>query len=166
LYLHTETSNAFGGFYIPRLLKAVGLDSSRVIIPDVEQMRVGFPEEYMAGIYYASDVLLGASMGEGFQVPLIEAAACGLRQIAGNWTAPVDLVSPDSWLVDGQPWWHEAHQAWWNIPSIGSIVESLKLAYEAPRGTSDVSIEWSKQFDVEVVWRDRWMPFLQEYFAN
>jgi glycosyltransferase involved in cell wall biosynthesis len=166
LYLHTETSNAFNGFYIPRLLKAVGLDSSRVIIPDVEQMRIGFPDEYMAGIYSASDVLLGASMGEGFQVPLIEASACGLRQIASNWTAPPDLVSPDSWLVDGQPWWHEAHTAWWHVPSISSIVDALQLAYDAPRGPSEIALEWSKQFDVEVVWRDRWMPFLQEYFAN
>jgi hypothetical protein len=166
LYIHTEPSNAFGGYYLPRLLKACGLDSSCVIMPDTEQLRIGFPDEYMAGIYTASDVLLGASMGEGFQVPLIEAASCGLRQIAGNWTAPMDLVSPDSWLVDGQPWWHDAHQAWWNMPSIGSIVEALKLAYDAPRGTSEVAIEWSKQFDVEVVWRDHWMPLLREYFAS
>lgn len=164
LYLHTEPTNAFGGFYLPRLLKAVGLDSDCVIMPHLEQLRVGFPDEYMAGIYTASDVLLGASMGEGFQVPLIEAASCGLRQIAGNWTAPVDLVSPDSWLVDGQPFWHDAHQAWWNMPSVASIADALKLAYEAERGVSEVALEWSKQFDVEVVWRDHWMPFLKDYF--
>jgi len=146
-------------------LKACGLDNKSVIIPDTEQLRIGFPDNYMAGIYTASDVLLGASMGEGFQVPLIEAASCGTRQIASNWTAPQDLVSPDSWLVDGQPFWHDAHSSWWSMPSIGSIVGALKQAYDAPRGTSEVAIEWSKQFEVETVWRDYWMPFWREYFG-
>jgi glycosyltransferase involved in cell wall biosynthesis len=118
LYLHTEPSNAFGGFLVPRLLKAIGLDAESVIMPNVQELRLGFDDKYMAGVFTASDVLLGASMGEGFQVPLIEAAACGTRQIASSWTAPMDLASPDSFLVGGQPWWHEAHQSWWQIPSI------------------------------------------------
>jgi len=166
LYLHTEPSNAFGGFLIPRLIKAVGLDASSVIMPNVQELRLGFSDQYMAGVFTASDVLLGASMGEGFQVPLIEAAACGTRQIASAWTAPMDLASPDSFLVDGQPWWHEAHQSWWQIPSINSVAKALEMAYEADRGTSAVSIAHAQQFNVEVVWRDYWMPFLRNYFAS
>jgi hypothetical protein len=135
-------------------------------MPNVQELRLGFSDQYMAGVFTASDVLLGASMGEGFQVPLIEAAACGTRQIASAWTAPVDLASPDSFLVDGQPWWHEAHQSWWQIPSIASIAKALEMAYEAGRGTSAASIAHAQQFNVEVVWRDHWMPFLRDYFKG
>ena len=78
----------------------------------------------------------------------------------------MDLASPDSWLVDGQPWWHEAHQSWWQIPSIQSVVKALEMAYESERGTSQVSIDWAQQFNVEVVWRHHWMPFLKDYFAK
>jgi hypothetical protein len=40
------------------------------------------------------------------------------------------------------------------------------LAYQAPRGVSQASIEFAKQFDVERVWGWYWMPFLREYFAS
>lgn len=165
LYLHTEPSNAFGGFIIGRLLKAIGLDPESVIMPNTQELRLGFSDQYMAGVFTASDVLLGASMGEGFQVSLIEAAACGLRQIASSWTAPMDLVSPDSFLVGGQPWWHEGHQSWWQIPSIASVTKALEMAYEADRGVSAVSVAHAQQFNVEVVWRDYWLPFLRGYFG-
>jgi len=104
-------------------------------------------------------------MGEGFQVPLIEAAACGTRQIASAWTAPAEVASPDSFLVDGQPWWHEAHQSWWQIPSINSIAKALEMAYEADRGVSAPSIAHAQQFNTEVVWRDHWLPFLKKQFS-
>jgi hypothetical protein len=67
-------------------------------------------------------------------------------------------------LLAGKPWWHEAHQSWWQVPSIGSIVEALRLAYEAERGVSAASVAHAQQFNVEVVWRDHWHPFLKGYF--
>jgi len=77
----------------------------------------------------------------------------------------MDLASPDSFLVDGQPWWHEAHQSWWQIPSINSVAKALEMAYEADRGTSAESIAHAQQLNVEGVWRDHWMPFLRNHFA-
>jgi hypothetical protein len=41
-------------------------------------------------------------------------------------------------------------------------VNGLKLAYEQPRGTSQVSIEFASQFDNERVWRWYWEPFIRE----
>lgn len=51
----------------------------------------GFPEEHIARIYAASDALLAVSIGEGFGVPILEAQACGIPVIVGDWTAPEDL---------------------------------------------------------------------------
>jgi hypothetical protein len=38
------------------------------------------------------------------------------------------------------------------------------MAHDAPRGVDDEAREFAKQFDVEVVWRDKWLPFFQDYF--
>jgi hypothetical protein len=49
---------------------------------------------------------------------------------------------------------------------IQSIVDALKLAYDAERGTSESAIEFAKQFDVEKVWNDYWLPFWRSRFDN
>jgi glycosyltransferase involved in cell wall biosynthesis len=166
LYIHSEPSNAFGGFNIPQLLRAVGLDNESVIILDQNINRVGYPSEYLAAIYTASDVMLQVTYGEGFGVPVVEAQACGTRVITSNWAATQDLAGPDSFLVDGQPFWDEPQAAFYHIPNIGSIVNALKLAYDAPRGVSVANIDFAKEFDVDRVFNWYWMPFLRSYFAN
>ena len=165
LYIHSEPSPVFGGFNIPQLLKAVGLSEEFVRILNSDVNRVGYPAEFLAGVYTASDVMLQVSYGEGFGVPVVEAQACGARVITSNWAATQDLAGPDSFLVDGQPFWDEPQASFYHIPNIGSIVNALTLAYDAPRGRSKANIDFAKQFDVDQVWNWYWMPFLREYFA-
>ena len=164
LYLHMEASNAYGGFVIPRLLKAVGLPPEAVTIADSNQLRTGYPVETMAAIYTASDVLLMPSLGEGFGIPLVESQSCGTPVLTGSWTAMADLAGPSSWILAGQPLWDETQGAFYQIPLISSIVEGLKLAYEAPRGVDEESREFAKEFDVERVWQHKWLPFWKDYF--
>lgn len=164
LYLHMEATAAFGGFDIPALLSSVGLDDKTVTVADSATLRTGYPQEQLAALYTASDVLLNATMGEGFGVTTIEAQACGTRVITSGWTASQDLGGPDSWLVDGQPFYDEPQKSWYNIPLIGSLVSALELAHEAPRGISLDSIKFAKQFDVETLWTKHWLPFFKDYF--
>ena len=165
LYLHTDPSPITGGFDLGVLLKAVGIPQDKVTIANREQLRVGYPQEQLAAIYTASDVLLATSYGEGFGVPKLEAMACGTRVIASNWAACPDLVSEDSFLVSGEPFWDSPQTAFFQIPSIGSIVSALQQAYEAERGFSTVARKFALQFDVDTVWDEYWMPFLKDYFA-
>lgn len=165
LYLHMEPSNAFGGFRIPHLLRAVGLSDERVRIANPHELRTGYPTKDLAAIYTASDVLLAPSYGEGFGVPIIEAAACGTRQVTSSWTATADIASPDSFLIEGQPFWDESQQAWYKIPLIGSIVPALEQAYQMPREQSEESLEWAQQFDADRVWAQSWLPFFEERFG-
>jgi glycosyltransferase involved in cell wall biosynthesis len=166
LYLHMEPAPIMGGFSIDLLLRAVGLPPESVTIADSSQLRVGYPTESLAAIYTASDVLLAATYGEGFGVPVIEAQACGTRVITSNWAATQDLVGEDSYLVDGQPFWNEGQKAFFHIPSIGSIVSALELAYNAERGFSAASRKFALDFDVETVWDKHWLPFFRERFGS
>jgi hypothetical protein len=43
-------------------------------------------------------------------------------------------------------------------------VKALDQAYNAERGTSQQAIDFAKQFDVEKVWNESWMPFLRELY--
>ena len=164
LYLHSEPSAVFGGFNIPNLLRACGLSDEFVRVLNTDVNRTGYPEEFLAGVYTASDVMLQVSYGEGFGVPVVEAQACGTRVITSSWAATQDLAGPDSFLVDGQPFWDEPQQSFYNVPNIGSIVNALQLAYDAPRGVSKASIDFAKEFDVERVWTWYWLPFLRDFF--
>ncbi len=164
LYLHTEPSPVFGGFNIPQLLRAVGLSEEFVRILNSDVNRVGYPAEFLAGVMTASDVGLQVSYGEGFGVPALEFQACGTRVIVSNWAASPDLAGPDSFLVDGQPFWDEPQASFYHIPNISSIVQALSLAYDAPRGLSKASVDFAKDFDADRVFNWYWMPFLREYF--
>jgi glycosyltransferase involved in cell wall biosynthesis len=168
LYLHMDPRPMLGGADIQALLESVNLGPDNVSVADPDQLMIGYPQRTLAAIYTASDVFLGASYGEGFNVPLIEAQACGTPVITSSWTAPKDLAGPTSSLVDGQPWWNIKQQAYWQIPMIGSIVQALsdmRGKWEGPR-VDHASIEFAKQFHVETVWQQYWMPFLRDYFAN
>lgn len=160
LYIHADPTSPHGGFNLLDLATACGIPKDNLIFPNLIDLRYGFEQEDMAGFYSAMDVLLTTSYGEGFGIPTIEAQACGTRVIGSNWAATADLVSEDSWLVDGQPFWDEAQKSWFQIPSVPSIYKALKLAYEAPRGPSQQAIDFAAQFDVETVWEKHWLPVL------
>jgi hypothetical protein len=97
---------------------------------------------------------------------VVEAQACGTRVITSSWAASPDLAGEDSFLVAGQPFWDEPQQSFYNIPHIPSIIEALREAYKMPRGTSLVSVDFAKQFDVDLVWNWYWLPFLRDRFYS
>lgn len=160
LYIHSEPGRAYGGFHLPNLIKAVGLPQDAVLFPDPVKFKYGYSTEEMAGLYSGMDVLLHASYGEGFGVPAIEAQACGVRVIGANWAATPDLLSEDSWTVDGQPFWDEAQSSFFMIPLVPSLVSALEQA-NANRGFSQTAVDFAKQFDIETVWENYWKPFLK-----
>jgi glycosyltransferase involved in cell wall biosynthesis len=162
LYLHTDPHGLSGGWNLIKILQSLGISKDKVLLPNPQDYRFGMAKKDLAAIYTRMDVLLAPSYGEGFGVPAIEAQACGTRVIGSNWGATPDLISEDSWLTDGQPSWDAGQDAWWQTPNIPSLVNALKEAYYAKRGTSQVAIDFAKQFDIETVWNDHWTPLLRK----
>ena len=166
LYLHMEPSAVYGGFNLAVLLQAVGLDPEKVTIADPNQLRIGYKQEELAAFYTASDVLLAANYGEGFGIPVIESQMCGTPVITANWAATQDLAGETSWLVEGQPFWNEAQSSFFYVPLIDSITAALEQAYKAERGIDEKSIEFAKDFAVEKVWNESWLPLLRGIFGE
>jgi hypothetical protein len=45
---------------------------------------------------------------------------------------------------------------------VPSLVSALKEAHAAPRGTSQVAVDFAQQFDIEAVWENHWLPVLKK----
>ena len=161
LYLHTERDGAMGGINLVHLLEACGVKPEQYKIVDPYAYRTGFPQQALAALYTASDVLLACSMGEGFGIPVIEAQACGTRVIVSDYTAQPELVGA-GWAVAIQPFWDSHQKSWFCTPQVPSIVDALIEAYEAPRGVCDEAVAFADQYRADSVYEAYWKPIMKE----
>lgn len=163
IYIHTEPNGIHGGFNIPRLAASIGLPPEAVLFPQPEDYRRGFTKEQLAALYTAADITLTTSYGEGFGLATIESQACGTPTITSAFAASKDLAGSDSFMVTGQPFWDEAQMAWYTVPSIGAITDALSQAWEARLPEkSKICVEFAKDFDVEKIWVEKWLPLLKQ----
>jgi len=159
LYLHTERYGNVGGIALDPIIKAVGLKDHQFKFVNQYALHSNIPNEAMAALYTASDVLLASTMGEGFGLTVLEAQACGTPVIVNNFSAQPELVG-DGWLTEGQPWWDPTQFAWFNTPNVPSIVDSLEQSYQRGRGRSDKARQHAQKYDADAVWKKYWRPYL------
>ena len=164
LYMHSVQAPSMGGIDLKALATMVGIEEDRIKYCDEYLYRMGLPQHAMAALYTAADVYLGASMGEGFGIPVVEAQACGTPVIVSNFSAQPELVG-DGWLVEGQPFWDAAQNAWFITPSVPSILSGLEAAYARGRGKSQKAIQFAAQYEADTVFDKFWKPAMKELAA-
>lgn len=98
LYLHTAV-NPPESLDLKELVRLCGLDKTAVKTVDQADYMLGLPDEYVATVYQASDVLLAPSQGEGFGLPIAEAQACGCPVITTNFSATAEILA-NGYLVE------------------------------------------------------------------
>ena len=163
LYIHTEPMGIHGGFNLPRLIKSIGLPQDAILFPQPEDYRRGFTKEQLAALYTAADVTLTTSYGEGFGIATIESQACGTPTITSAFAASQDLAGDDSYIIPGQPFWDEGQSAWFSVPLVSAIVDALKESFSTrSENKSEASIAYAKNFDVEKIFTEKWLPLLRE----
>jgi glycosyltransferase involved in cell wall biosynthesis len=167
LYLHTDVSGAASGVAILPLLESVGANPERVKIVPQFEYKMGIHQNVLAATYSTADVLLLASRGEGFGVPLIEAQACGTPVITTNWTAMPELCG-SGWLVEGQEEYDHLQGGWWKVPSIDSIMEALEASYDLKKNPDHFkkarkqAVTFAKDYESTAVYNRYWRPLLKE----
>lgn len=176
LLLHMGKNHAKGQD-LPLLCDTLGFPEGVVHFPDQGAYAAGdIKTEDMPGIYGAADVLLGAAAAGGFELPLIEAQACGTPVISTDCSAMTEVAGPHSWLVPGQEFWVEnTHEAFWSLPLIGHAcsacghVDGIEGALEAAWQTREdgsieqvrkASREHALQYDADKILREFWVPYL------
>jgi glycosyltransferase involved in cell wall biosynthesis len=169
LYLHTEINGQQSGTHLPSLLEDLGVDERRVIV--VDQYRYLFepfaPEE-MAGMYAGLDVLMNASMGEGFGLTVLEAQACGVPAIVTDFTAMSEVCGA-GWKVGYERYWTD-QSSWQARPHLEELVACLEEAYAmsaADRALMSARArEHALAYDADLVMSEYWEPALASLVAR
>lgn len=166
LYLHTHLGHEMEGLDLVGVMKAVGVPEKAVRVCDRYMNIMGYPDEVMAEIYSTFDVLSAATMGEGFGVPIIEAQACGVPVIAGDWTAMGELIGPGIAISKdtGAERMLTPMNAYQYLPTVAAVEAAYEQAWErkGDQAWRDESRQFALQYDADTVTRDFWAPVLSE----
>lgn len=161
LYLHTQMNGQVGGENLMEMVNALGIKN--VMAPDPYGLLLGYPDDHMARLYSAFDVLLSVSMGEGFSMTPLEAQACGTPVIVGLWTATEELLF-GGWgveKVDSEPYW-TGLGAWQRFPHAQAIKNALDESWRGNREKmASLGLIGAQQYDADLVTQTYWKPFLE-----
>lgn len=171
LYLHTEMVPKKEGVEIVPLIQTLDIPEQALIKPDFENMLVGIPDEEMARIYQASDVLLNPAMGEGFGLPIAEAQACGIPVIVQNVTSMTELLFNGVLISPVARVWIPKLDYWQYQASPQRILDALEQVYVLDDGQREEAGERGAEmikarFDWDYVTEEFWKPFLERVEAE
>lgn len=164
LYLHTLAGQPDGDRLLD-IIQYLKLDDI-VRLPNERQYYLGFPEEEIAKIYQASDVLLAASNSEGFGIPIIESMACGTPVIASKTTSMSELLSPTpEFLVNPiDTHWVGTIPSQVHIIDRDDIVSKLQLAFDSDlKSYQEKLSQYAKEtFD----WKEKIIPQWIDFYKH
>lgn len=163
LYMHTESRGASLGIDLKALAAACGIPTDRIVWVDQWSYYAGLGSDILATIMASFDVNLLCSRGEGFGVPVLEAAACGVPSIVSDFTAQPELVADFGYLATVQPYWDAANSAWFCTPLVHSIVEQLEDAYSTARSPErrTAARAHAELYEHDRVFAECWQPILR-----
>jgi len=160
LYIHTDPLPIRGGINIYEYLNLVGLHDESVRFPNRYEYHLGFAEPEINRLYNATDLYLGASAGEGFGAPLVEAQACGTPVVTTKATATEELCGA-GWLVPPD------HKRYYQLgtfhfpPDSDKIYEAMEEFVESDREKLfQEGIKFSKRFTYANTIKEDWLPVL------
>jgi glycosyltransferase involved in cell wall biosynthesis len=119
----------------------------------------GYSPAEMARWYACLDVYSGCTYAEGFGLPLLEAAACGIPAVATNFSAMPQVAGPHALLVGSEPFWNPRHQSWWGKPLIAEIAGAYEAAFKTVPDR-DAIREHALEYDADKVFAEHWKPVL------
>jgi glycosyltransferase involved in cell wall biosynthesis len=172
-YCHT-TKRPYGsggeGIFFDKLIDAVGLPPGAMAFPDQGSLGVGVPDPEIARIYQAADVMLLASLGEGFGLPVLEAQLCGCPVIVQKAHSTAELCRYGLTIEPLQPMWLPQLNYWWSLPSVQRVYDALEAWHQAPdemreRGP-EIAQQIADEYNYDAVFERYWVPFLESVEAT
>ena len=110
-------------------------------------------------------VMSGNSRGEGFGIPIIEAAACSVPTIGTRFTSMIELIEGHGWLVDSMGPDLTMLLSYMATPNEYQIAEAIKDAYNNPdkvKKFGEASREFSLGYDWEKFVVPLWVQLFEE----
>lgn len=167
LYCHADPLPHYGGLDLRAVVAALGI-AERVTFADSYRYFNGYPATYVAAVYNAADVHLGASMAEGFGLPIAEANACGIPAVVTDFASMPEVLRYGIPVRPKDRWWAAGYGAWWAWPDSDGIADALQALYDAgarPKQAQIASRLTHADYGWETVVRDYWTPLIREWAA-
>ena len=113
------------------LLRNEKVKPDRFYFPDLHSTFEGWAIEDLNVLYSAFDVFVSTSRGEGFGLPLAEAAACGVPIIAQNVSAIPEVVGPGGILLEPERLFTvpSGEDNW--LPDIDAFSDAIERVYNS-----------------------------------
>ena len=170
LFLHTHLgADGFeGAINLPALASQVGI-TDKVLYCDQERYKQGFPPEYLRAFYSMMDVLNATSLGEGFGIPTLEAQACGVPVICGDWCAQEDLCFGGWHIGKGDALkFYDGQGAWVYVPKPEAIAKKMEHAYQSKEQDAHraLALAGAAPYQIDRVVAEHWQPALAELEAQ
>jgi glycosyltransferase involved in cell wall biosynthesis len=108
------------------------------------------PEAAMAKLYGASDVFMHLSEGGGFEIPPLEALACGVPVIGSDFVGMSELIRGHGWLVPMKTKYYSPLDALQGVADEYKAADALEDAYNHPEKRESfgkVGREFALKFD-------------------
>lgn len=136
LYMHVLPGSTVA-IDCDRLARYCGVED-RLILAEPKDIYNGAPEEYVVAANQAADVYLTTSLGEGFGLTALEAAACAKPVIAGNYAAIAEWCEENFLLteVESEGVMPDVNGMIGAAPAKASVIEMLQEMYLSPFGRS------------------------------
>lgn len=152
VYIHCEPTALMGGWDMRELVKIVGLSGKVYATNQYDSSVVPAPEQFVAQIFNASDVVMNVSAGEGFGIPIVEAQACGVPVLTGAYTSMPELTHY-GYGVEAASSGLGSHFGWQFLPNVEDMIYRLECVYRmADKPKSLAAVAWAKaNFDVPVI---------------
>jgi glycosyltransferase involved in cell wall biosynthesis len=149
------------GLNLGAMAEALDITESVVFTNQRQLAGGGAPQDALAAWYGMLDVLVLASKGEGYGIPLAEAQACGTPVITMGWATGPELAGP-GWTVEGQRTWNDGHQAYWHVPYVESITDRLEESFTRARQRRKAARQFAvEHLDADLLWKEHWIPVLE-----
>jgi glycosyltransferase involved in cell wall biosynthesis len=162
LFLHTLPHPVMSGNDLIGMADFLGIGKACHWANPYSLLSGDYTEEDMAKWYARLDLYSGAARGGGFEIPLIEAQACGVPVVTTDCSGMTENVGP-GWLAGGQPVWQRGHKATWVTPDIGDLVQAYSEAYDgAAEARSDAARSFGMTFNADAVFADYWVPIMDK----
>jgi glycosyltransferase involved in cell wall biosynthesis len=137
-----------------------------------------FTEEEMVANYRSSDAYLAVSLGEGWNLPMTEAAACGLPVIASDNSAHTRILNDEyAYMVkpDGYSpfprsvkicrWYEDMPFAYFNKPAIDDLIDKIRHVRNNPTEAKAKAAKLSDRVRTKYTW-DKSAKTVLEHLNN